>query len=66
MFADYAIWVSSKKEKKSPELPNAWKITLWTFWQKDFNYLTNTSKNDLELYNGNYLDLQEFIKVSKK
>lgn len=65
LFSEYAIWISTNKDKTSPELPKAWKITLWTFWQKNFNYTDSSMNNDLELFNGNYRKLQDFIKESK-
>jgi GH25 family lysozyme M1 (1,4-beta-N-acetylmuramidase) len=66
MFSEYALWICGYKDKSSPEMPKAWKTTLWTFWQKDFNYTFNTTKNNLEFFNGNYLDLQKLIKESRK
>lgn len=65
VFAEYALWIGSFKEKNSPELPDAWRITLWTFWQKAFNYNKRGSFVELDVFNGNFAKLQKFIKESR-
>lgn len=65
-FAGYPIWIAGFKDKTRPELPKAWKITLWTFWQKNFNYTYNTNSLELELFNGSYADFMYFIKEHKR
>jgi len=61
-FSNYPLWIASYTDNKLPIQPNAWKNKKWTLWQKSDNYKIKTIINDFDMFNGNFEELQKFIK----
>lgn len=60
-FSNYPIWIANYTQGKHPELPDAWENTKWILWQKSDNYEIESITNDFDIFNGDLIQLQEFI-----
>ncbi len=60
-FAKYKLWIAEYTKAKSPKVPNVWKKTGWTIWQRtDREKLEGIGKVDYDLFNG---DAEAFRKL---
>lgn len=60
-FASYSLWIANYNNAAQPEVPITWQEDNWVLWQKSASYKIGTTLNDFDVYNGNLLDLQQFI-----
>ncbi len=63
-FANYPLWIADYDNRDQPVLPKAWKDNGWIFWQKTDDYSIDNLENDLDVFNGTLLELEEFISDS--
>ena len=63
-FADYPLWIANYNGKETPDLPNTWISKGWVFWQKTDKYIVDGKTDDFDKFNGNLVELKEFIKQS--
>lgn len=64
MFADYPLWLAEYSRQSSPLLPQAWKTTGQTFWQKNDSLTIHSHKTDFDVFNGNAAAFKAFLKKS--
>lgn len=61
-FLAYPLWIANYRKGNEPHLPDLWKGKDWKFWQKSQIYDINGTTNDCDVFNGNMLELQRFIR----
>lgn len=64
-FSKYPLWIANYTDKKSPDLPHAWKKKGWLIWQRKSTYRLDDQNNDFDVFNGNISELKAFIKNSQ-
>jgi lysozyme len=60
-FSKFSLWIANYTKGLEPNLPKAWRGTVWKLWQKSDNYELNSNANDLDVFNGNIDQLKAFI-----
>lgn len=65
-FENYPLWIANYNGKKKPNLPEAWKNKGWLFWQSSDSYTLGSTSDDFDKFNGNFIELKQFIKDSYK
>lgn len=65
-FAKYPLYVADYDGISQPEMPEMWKSSQWTFWQKTDTVHVDGNQNDFDVFNGNAAALQSFVKNGSK
>jgi lysozyme len=60
-FSKYPLWIADWTSNKQPQLPKIWKKKGWKLWQQSNRKQIGTYKVDVDIFNGNYQQLLEFI-----
>jgi lysozyme len=60
-FNKYNLWIADWGAEKQPQLPKVWKKKGWRLWQQSNRKKIDTYQVDINLYNGNYKQLLDFI-----